>query len=527
MNFAPGFARDRHSGLYFTTNIRNAARFRNAADETAKEVIDRVFLRRTPWAGGVPVPRGLKPKPFQIPAIRHVLELNRSYLYADMGTGKGVMAAVAINALVTKGPVFACFVCPPDLVYNVEAELRKWLVRGPQIEIFRAATKAKPDASIAWRDTPAQVLVLPDTMLGKVGGHLARFDRQKFLIVDEADRFKNPNADRTKNLFGYKVRGEGKVPGVASFFEKQVYMSGTALPNGNAIELFPVLEFAAPELIDFADYYKYAFEYCVSEKKYFEKDLREVENGFMPLEEARFKWSFRDIKDPKEFRRRLYGRFVYRLRKDNLNLPPRVESALVIAADMPPKLEKLDRGLRRFSPEDLMREAIANANGKEGDELHLMSYRRLLGSEKVGPLLPTIKRILENESLLIGALHTEVVDLLAKKLARYDPVIIDGRVSKKTRHERIQEFLKDKRHRPIIAQQAAMRRGFTILKCKRVLHVEYDWVPGHNDQFSDRTHRIGQTEDVYIQYAVFRNSVDAGVLDAIFRKRKQIHQMEK
>lgn len=281
------------------------------------------------------------------------------------------------------------------------------------------------------------------------------------------------------------------------------------MPNGCPLELYPILNHSAPETIDFMDYYRFAWRFCVAKK-------------------SKYGVKFQDIRNEKEFHARTFGSFIYRLDKSVLDLPKRVESALVISADMKPKLAELDRKvLRKYSPEDLMKPIIAKARGKEKDELHLMTYRRLLGREKVKPLLPYIKNVLEHQSLLIGCLHTEVVDMLAEGLKRFHPVVIDGRLDKKKRHEAIEAFKRDKRHRPVIANLSAFKRGFTVLKCKRVLFVEWDWVPGNNDQFGDRTHRIGQTEDVYIQYALFRNSVDMGVLDAKFRKRNSLKRLHK
>ena len=523
-----GFVFDRAAGVWFNSDIRSAAHLRDYADGIAKKIISRKYLVRTPWVGRIPIPKGLAPLPFQKPAIRFALEQNRAYWWNDMGTGKGPSSAMVINALSSRAPIFVCYVTPPELIYNVEAELNKWLVKrhGLRVEIFRLKVKTKTvkgkrkswlvQPTFDWGRERIRVLVLPDTMLGKVDRitwKAAEYEpignRDLFMIVDEADRFKNPGSDRTRDLLGYNVKGEGPVKGAADRFPRVLYMSGTALPNGCPLELYPVLSHSAPETIDFMDYYRFAWRFCVAKK-------------------SRYGVKFQDIRREDELFDRLFGKFVFRLEKKELDLPARIESALVISADMKPKLAELERRiLRKYSPEDLMKSTIAKSTGKKKEDLHLMTYRRLLGAEKVKPLLPYIRTLLETQSVLIGCLHTEVVDLLAKGLAKHAPVVIDGRVDKKERHRRLEEFKRDKRHRPVIANQAAMRRGFTVLKCKRVLNVEWSWVPGDDDQFGDRTHRIGQDEDVYIQYAMFRNSVDMGVLDAKFRKRNSLKKLHK
>lgn len=513
-----GFVWDKTHFAWITSDVTKAARLRDYADEEAKREIYRTYLVHAPWSGRLLLPRGLAPHPFQKPVVRFALERNRSFWWNDMGTGKGPCSAMVMNALAIKRPLFVLYVCPPELLFNVEAELRKWLIRDPQIEIFNK--KIGPSRS----DALIHVLILPDSMLTKYewknfipalacGPALGVPWRERLLIVDEVDRFKNPETARTQALFGYEVKGEGRTPGLADRFTdaRIIYMTGTAMPNGCPLELYPVLSHSAPETIDFADYYKFAFKYAVGEKSH-------------------FGWKFKDIKNEEEFRRRVYGKFLYRVKKDeHLDLPERIESALVVAADMKPKLAELDRRvLRSHSPEDLMREAVHLARGgKKGDEddLNLATYRRLLGVEKVAPSVPLIKLALEKTSPLVFAIHTEVIDRLAAALAKYDPVIIDGRVPKEERHRRLEEWKKDKRHRPIIGNIAACARGFTLTKCSRVMFVEWGWVPGINDQAADRAHRIGQTSDVYIQYILFRNSVDMSVLETIFRKRKNNKNM--
>ena len=64
---------------------------------------------------------------------------------------------------------------------------------------------------------------------------------------------------------------------------------------------------------------------------------------------------------------------------------------------------------------------------------------------------------------------------------------------------------------------------FTLASCtplRIVVFAEFSWVPGDNDQASDRAHRIGQRDSVLVQYLLYRNSVDRTVLSAIFAKRR-------
>jgi non-specific serine/threonine protein kinase len=50
--------------------------------------------------------------------------------------------------------------------------------------------------------------------------------------------------------------------------------------------------------------------------------------------------------------------------------------------------------------------------------------------------------------------------------------------------------------------------GLTLTRSSNPLFVEEDWVPAINDQATDRTHRIGQTEPVTPRILRCPNTVD-------------------
>ena len=53
--------------------------------------------------------------------------------------------------------------------------------------------------------------------------------------------------------------------------------------------------------------------------------------------------------------------------------------------------------------------------------------------------------------------------------------------------------------------------GLTLTAASLVIFVEQDWVPGKNVQAEDRVHRIGQTDNVLIQYLVLNGTLDSHI----------------
>lgn len=473
-----GFSFDGTRKLWYTPRAQAAARLLKFADESAKNKLNRILLSYQKWTAAVPFPTGLSPYPFQVEAARFALSRNRSYLGLDPGLGKTIVAALIINAL--PDAEFA-YVCPPFLVANVKNELRKW---GFPRRAGRGVTIIK-DTTF-----PADPAV--------------KSSRKRVLIVDEAHRFKNPEAKRTKALFG-----------IAEQFDFVIFMSGTPMPN-RPIELFGLLSWAAWENIDWMPKHKYALKFCAAHHNGFGWDYNGAKN--MPELRDRVQVQWQNIEDECEARK-----LMLRIRKNVLDLPPKIEEVVLIADNLPAKIGALDRELvKRFGGDDLMKASIAADLGKSGGELHLATYRRELGRAKVPASLAFIESILEetDENLILATWHREVASELRAQLAAYDPILIDGTTDPRTRPSLADEYQRNPKRRVAILNIIAGGIGLNLQKANRVLFIEASWVPGDNQQLSDRAHRIGTRGTVLCQYLVFRDSIDRAVVESMLNKRR-------
>lgn len=468
-----GFDWSSDDRVWYTTKTTTAAKLRAWASVQAKSKLSKELIEITPWSSPLPSPPvGQEFLPHQLVAARFALERNRSYLGLDPGLGKTIVAALIARAL--QRPVI--YVAPPFLVDNVAEEFRKW---APGIDLE----------------------ILPDTMLEKAWLEPSSL-KGAVLIVDEAHRFKNGKAQRTRALLGHR-----KQSGVADLFDRVVLMSGTPMPN-RPLELFPVLSKLAPETIDHVSEFDYGRHYCGAFR-------------------GRWGWDFTGASNVEELGRRVKwptGPFMLRMKKDLLKLPPKIEEVFVLSAEMSPRVSKMDGklGAAYDSGADTIRaEIMAKADPDKGD-LHEATYRRLLGLEKIKPIVPYIESLLEetNENLLIFAFHKETIARLAKRLKKHQPIVVTGDTPKKDRLPLVKLFQNSKKRRVILGNYQALGIGFAITKADRVLMVEFDWVPGVNDQATDRPHRIGRTRSVLVQYVVFKNSLDKRIIEQVIRKRK-------
>lgn len=448
------------------------------------------------------IPTGLSLMEHQREAITFALSRSTAYLALDPGLGKTIVAAVSAATL--KG--FTIFITPPSLIENVREEFKKWF-KGAVVTVFGGRSET-------YRST--DVLIIPDSILGPIiyfflAGLISERDNrgQKcVLFVDEAHRFTNEKALRTASLLGSKT-----FPGIINLCDRIIYLSGTPMAN-RPMELYPILSRSAPDAIGNMSYFDFGKRYC---------DGKQVQIRFGRF--PKWAWDFKGRSNLDELSARIVwpkGQFMLRMRKDRIKLPPKIEELFVFSRTMSPRLASLDKGIGDAYEDvtDLIKAEISGKAGKAERELHIASYRRLLGMEKVKAASEYIETLLTetDESILVFAAHKDVILSLSLELMQWLPIVITGETKNEKRQALVKEFQAGKA-RLVLGNYQAMGVGFTLTKARRVIFVEYSWNDAVNQQASDRAHRIGQQETVYVQYMVYKDSVDKKVLETLLQKR--------
>lgn len=465
---AAGFRWHAEAKKWYTPKIKTAVKLIEYADTPTREKISQTCLFLKPFD------RPLLPSPcdepfydFQLRAIKFALWRNHSYLGLDPGLGKTICAAGIMNNLSTD----AVYICPPFLMENVKVKMQKWRVTGT--------------APLIYPDSQLQKV---NTIMDMVRTRFRKASKFPLLFVDEAHRFKNDSANRTRLLFTR----------IAPHFEKIVCLSGSPMPNGRPMELYPHLAGLAHDLIDFMPKFEYGIKYCAGYK-------------------SEWGWDFTGASNLGDFATRVKDVFLHRvLKKDVLKeLPPKIEELVFIDdSGLPPEIKAYEqRMVNQYGGDpDVMKEYIG--------EPHVSTYRHELGVHKA-PFACTFLTDLLNdtdENILVFAIHKTVIEELREGLRIFNPLVITGDTPTKNRQPICDDFQKNPERRVLIGNIQAMGVGFDLTKASRVVFVEFDWVPDNNTQASDRAHRIGQTETVLVQYLCFTNSIDRKVLESNMRK---------
>lgn len=471
-----GFRWSDERRVYYTKNPFVAIRFGKYADQAAADWFRQHFIlkRPSPDINDSPSKTGDTLRSYQKDMVRFSLERNRSYQWADMGTGKGVVAPCVVRS----SGLPAVYVCPPFLVENTKAEFERW---APE----------------------SKVLIVPDSQIHKYPLGVEKSFGKYFLIIDEAHRFNNEDSRRSRALFG-----DNKKPGdpLKEFYglyphaSRVMFMSGTAMTN-RPRELYNVLNKAAPSCIRFMSFFDYGRKYCAGHIDYMGH------------------WNFDGASNVDELRSRLYGSFMLRTRKSDVlsELPEISEELFFISHDFPPEVAELEtKILREHAETDLM--------GPEIQDPHVATYRRLLGEYKVDPANEFIRGILEanpDERIFVVGVHRDALSNLRDALSEFEPPLLNGDMAPEDRHRAVTEFQAG-RGRVILGNIEAAGVGITLTSATMVLFFEYSWVPGINNQARDRVHRFGLDHKVRCIYLSYRNSIDARVLSMVLQKQKTL-----
>ncbi|HEY5259583.1 MAG TPA: SNF2-related protein [Rhabdochlamydiaceae bacterium] len=405
--------------------------------------------------------------------------------------GKTIVAALIVNALPLKKFIY---VCPPFLLANVEAEFQRWMLE-PSVSRW---TSNKQES--------ARVALVPDSILGntKILNAIQNFGLSPVLIVDEAHRFKNLNAKRTEVLFKK----------IAPHFQKQIYMSGTPMMN-RPMELYSVLSHAAPSVINHMSKFEYGRRYCAGHHDGFGWNFEGASNLNELQGKIRLSWEELQVADNPE-------RFMLRIKKDVLDLPPKVEEVVFIGDHLPTQIRHLDRTAVEAlgGDEDELESVIAERLGKE--MVHLSTYRKELGKLKAETALPMLKALLEetDEAMILAVCHKEAAARLVEGLSKYEPLLIDGSVKPELRVGLANEFQTNPKRRVIVLNIASASVGLNLQRASRVIFVEFSWVDNENIQLESRAIRYGQKASVLVQYLIFKNSIDRVVIETALNKRR-------
>jgi SWI/SNF-related matrix-associated actin-dependent regulator 1 of chromatin subfamily A len=448
-----------------------------------EQVDDASFLTLKKDSAGDESLSGLMPH--QVDAAVFLASRAGAILADDMGLGKTRSALAAVR-LSRPYSLPAVVITPAGLRKTWESEAKKY---------WPEATVILADSSADLSQSHDLAIVSYTKLKNFVTGQ--GFSHAKTLIIDEAHSFKNSRALYGEQRRAYQERvSEGEDPGVhrtAILFDLaegvgRVYcLTGTPIVS-RPKELFNLLKLTKHPIG--RNFMHFSSRYCGGRQ-------------------GRFGWISDGCTNPDELKDKLRNHVLRRHKKSVLKLPAKAVHKIQVPLDMSTHFKysaAWDDYISMVRETRTQEEAARVWQARHLVQISLL--RQICSEAKVEHAL---KRILRHEGkVVVFSTYSNTIQNLARGLgeAGASAVVYDGSLNEKKRAEAVEAFQGDGGPKVFIAQTESAKVGLTLTAATLVIFMDLVYTPADHYQAEDRCCRIGQREEVRIEYLLCPGTVE-------------------
>ena len=409
----------------------------------------------------------------------------------DMGLGKTIQALSFLHHLkVENKKLKALVVCPTTLLYNWQNEIKKFT---PSLTYYIHHGGLRVKEGIA--DASIDVII---TTYGTLRSDIKQFVEVNFdyVVLDESQAIKNPGSKVTKAASLLKATS-------------RLCLSGTPLQN-NTFDIFAQMNFLNPGMLGSMEFFKQEFS--------------------IPIDKF-------GEKEQKDHLRKLLYPFILRRTKEQVakDLPEKQE--MVLFCDMGDEQRKIYEAYRNDYRDKIL--GVVENQGIQKSQLTilqgLMKLRQICDSPaiikeeerfpnvsvKLEELGREITENISNHKALIFSQFLGMLALIKEKMKELgvDYEYFDGSSTINERERAIQRFQNDDNCRVFLISLKAGGVGLNLTAADYVYIVDPWWNPAVEQQAIDRTHRIGQTKNIFAYRMICTDTVEDKILKLQERKR--------
>ena len=410
----------------------------------------------------------------------------------DMGLGKTVQAISLFGGIkegvipaVTNQPAPHLIVLPPSLLFNWEQEIQKFYP-SLRVKVYAGTHRSS--------DFENGDVVL--TTYGVVRRDISTLETIPFhlIVFDEAQTVKNMYAETTSAV--RRLQGAFKL-----------VMTGTPLEN-HIGEYFSLIDLCVPGLLGDYDTVK--------------SKIASASSAFLDVLTRRTK------------------PFVLRRTKEQIlkELPPKTETDVYL--DLTERQKALyQHTIAQIRPtiDDAYR-TKTQAQARIIALTAILKLRQLClspkllqpdshdSSPKITFIVERLNELMEaGHSALVFSQFTSFLDLVEAALASHHipHVRLDGSTPTGKRRALVKQFQEGGDASVFLLSLKAGGQGLNLTKASYVFHLDPWWNPAVENQASDRTHRIGQTQKVSILRILMRHSVEEKMM-ALKQQKTALYQ---
>ena len=446
-----------------------------------------------------PIPAGIAAtlRPYQHKGFEWMVLLSEAgagaCLADDMGLGKTLQTICFLAYQLQRNPTEKHLViCPSSLLYNWQQELTKF---APQLSAYVHHGPQRIFENMA--EGNHQIVI---TTYGTMRADIEKMSALPFgiAVIDESHNIKNPSAliTRAVNQLTATTR---------------IALSGTPVMN-NTFDLYAQLSFLLPGMFGSREFFKREYADAIDRDQ-----------------------------DPEKIRalQKLTAPFILRRTKEQVatDLPEKIESTLWCEMGIDQKMayDTIKENVRSSIFLDIKEKGLNNGklsvingmlklrqvcnSGELVKEEDLFCY----ASIKTDILVEELKNIIPNHKALVFSQFTGMLDLLELSFNKHQIPFcrLDGNTPIPKRQELVNSFQQpDSSEKVFLISLKAGNAGLNLTAADYVFLFDPWWNTAVQQQAIDRTHRIGQTKNVFAYKMICRNTIEEKIMLLQQRKKK-------
>jgi SNF2 family DNA or RNA helicase len=415
----------------------------------------------------------------------------------DMGLGKTLQALVLLQYLKEKKKnIQALIVCPTTLLYNWQAESEKFT---PELTKLIHHGSGRTAKQFVLGDV--DLIITTYGTLRSDAEMLSKIDWD-YVILDESQAIKNPTSKVTKAAMLLKAKN-------------RLALSGTPLQN-NTFDLFAQMNFLNPGMLGNKEFFKDSFA--------------------MPIDK------FQEA-STKEHLRKLVFPFLLRRTKEQVakDLPDKTE--ITLYCDMLPEQRKLYDAFKMDYRAKIL--GTIDSVGVGRSQLTILQgltkLRQICDSPailnepviyenhsvKLNELVRELQENLSDHKVLVFSQFLGMLGLIREKLTeqKINFEYFDGSYTSKQRQAAIENFQNNPECKVFLISLKAGGTGLNLTAADYVYIMDPWWNPAVEQQAIDRTHRIGQTKNIFAYRFICKDSVEEKIVALKQKKNALVREI--
>lgn len=416
----------------------------------------------------------------------------------DMGLGKTIQAIALLTKLFEEDEIArVLIVAPVTTLANWEIEFGRF---APNLSVYKHVGSARLQTL---EELERQIVTMVSYQTAMRDSSLLADIFYDYLIMDESQNIKN-----------YRSRTYLTVKGLQA--AHKIALTGTPIEN-TTMELWAQMNVLNPGLLG-------------TERQFKSNFLTLIDRGQNPQAQKRL--------------RRMIHPFLLRRRKEDVlkSLPPKEE--IVYYCDMGERQAAVYRRYAdyfRARVSGLIESKLSLGNAAMEVLNGLMRMRQAalfagllddkhknVPSAKFDALKDLVQDILyEKHKVLIFSQFVEVLTIIRNYFDEqgWNYAYLDGQTPTKRRQMAIDHFQKEEDLRIFLISLKAGGVGINLTAADYVIIFDPWWNPAVESQAVDRSHRIGQTQQVFTYRLITRDTVEEKILELQNRKRQLVNDI--